>query len=192
MSTVQSAPASNRSSRSNIELVESLVRDVADFPQAGVVFKDITPLLASPGGFETAIVEMVRNAPNDVDVVVGMEARGFIFGAPVALALGAGFVPIRKPGKLPGDVLAESFALEYGEETLTVHADAIKPGARVLVVDDVLATGGTIGATAGLLQQLGADLVHVSVLMELAFLGGREALAARGVHDISAVITPEA
>lgn len=191
MSTLQSAPAQDRSSRSNTDLVASLIRDVPDFPKAGVAFKDITPLLASPGGFETAIVEMVRSSPSDIDVVVGMEARGFIFGAPVALALGAGFVPIRKPGKLPGDVLAETFALEYGEETLNVHADAIRPGARALVVDDVLATGGTIGATAGLLQQLGAELVHVSVLMELTFLGGRGILAERGLHDISAVITSE-
>lgn len=191
MSTLQSAPAQDRSSRSNTDLVASLVRDVRDWPKPGVRFKDITPLLASPGGFETAIVEMVRRSPSHIDVVVGMEARGFIFGAPVALALGAGFVPIRKPGKLPGDVLAETFALEYGEETLNVHADAIRPGARVLVVDDVLATGGTIGATVGLLEQLGAELVHVSVLMELTFLGGRAALARRGVHDISTVITSE-
>lgn len=191
MSTVHDAAANARTSRSNSDLVSSLVRDVADFPKPGVTFKDITPLLASPGGFETAIVEMVRQSPTDIDVVVGMEARGFIFAAPVALALGAGFVPIRKPGKLPGDVLAETFALEYGEATLTVHADAIRPGARVLVVDDVLATGGTIAATAKLLEQLGAELVQVSVLLELPFLGGRATLAERGLHEIATVITAD-
>ncbi len=175
--------------RSNVELVRSLIRDVPDFPKPGIVFKDITPLLASPGGFAASIVELVRSAPDDIDVVVGMEARGFIFGAPVALALGAGFVPVRKPGKLPAEVISQSFALEYGEETLNIHADAIAPGARVLVVDDVLATGGTVSATAGLLHQLGATLVHVSVLMELGFLNGRQLLAERGHASLSAVLT---
>lgn len=176
---------------SNLELIGSLIRDVADFPKPGIVFKDITPLLASPGGFAASIVELVRSAPSDIDVVVGMEARGFIFGAPVALALGAGFVPVRKPGKLPGDVLSEKFALEYGEEVLNIHADAISAGSRVLVVDDVLATGGTIAATAGLLEQLGATLVHVSVLMDLAFLGGKQVLADQGIASVSSVITVE-
>ena len=176
-------------SSTNVALIESLIRDVPDFPKPGVLFKDITPLLASPGGFAASIVELVSSAPDDIDVVVGMEARGFIFGAPVALALGAGFVPVRKPGKLPADVLSQSYALEYGEETLNIHADAITPGARVLVVDDVLATGGTISATAGLLHQLGADLVHVSVLMELAFLNGRRVLQEQGHASLSSVLT---
>jgi len=173
----------------NRALIASLIRDVPDFPKPGVIFKDITPLLASPGGYEAAISELVATAPRDIDVVVGMEARGFIFAGPVALALGAGFVPVRKPGKLPGAVYSQTFALEYGTETLTMHRDAIKPGARVLVVDDVLATGGTIAATAGLLNQLGAQLVHVSVLMELTFLGGRAALATQGIDGCSAVLT---
>jgi adenine phosphoribosyltransferase len=170
-------------------LVEGLVADVPDFPRPGVVFKDITPLLASPQGFQAAITELVTTAPRDIDVVVGMEARGFIFAAPVALALGAGFVPVRKPGKLPGETISESFELEYGFETLTMHRDAIRRGARVLVVDDVLATGGTVGATAALLKQMGADLVHVSVLIELGSLGGRERLATMGIDNLTAVLT---
>ncbi|MGD7787844.1 adenine phosphoribosyltransferase [Propionibacteriaceae bacterium Y1700] len=173
------------------ELVQSLIREVPDFPKPGVTFSDITPLLASARGFEAAVVELVSSAPSQVDVVVGMEARGFIFGAPVALALGAGFVPVRKPGKLPGDVLSQTFALEYGEETLNVHRDALTPGARVLVVDDVLATGGTIGATAALIDQLGAELVGVGVLIELGFLGGRVTLAERGIDVINAVVTAD-
>src|SRR5690606_27328041 len=135
-----------------------------------------------------AVAELAASAPPRIDVVVGMEARGFIFAGPVALALGAGFVPVRKPGKLPGQVYTEHFALEYGTESLAVHADAVLPGARVLVIDDVLATGGTVGATAKLIERLGAELVHVSVLMELGFLGGREHLASLGVTDCSAVL----
>lgn len=168
--------------------IADLITDVPDFPKPGVVFKDITPLLGSPTHFSEAVEALAGMAPEDIDVVVGMEARGFIFAAPVALRLGAGFVPVRKPGKLPGDVYSQSFDLEYGQETLTVHRNAIAPGARVLVIDDVLATGGTVAATAGLLQQLGAELVHVAVLLELEFLGGRRLLAERGVADVSSVV----
>ncbi len=175
-------------STARLDKLRALIRDVPDFPEPGVVFKDITPLLASPHGFQASIEELVASAPEDIDVVVGMEARGFIFAAPVALALGAGFVPVRKPGKLPGDVISQAFDLEYGSAELNVHRDAIVSGARVLVVDDVLATGGTVGATAKLLEQLGADLVHVSVLLELGFLGGRERLEALGITDCSAVL----
>ncbi|AQX14663.1 adenine phosphoribosyltransferase [Tessaracoccus lapidicaptus] len=171
------------------QLIAGLIADVPDFPRPGVMFKDITPLLASPAGFEAAVTALVEAAPRDIDVVVGMEARGFIFAAPVALALGAGFVPVRKPGKLPGETISESFELEYGFETLTVHRDAIRPGARVLVIDDVLATGGTVGATAALLRQMGAELVHVAVLMELSFLEGRARLAELGVDNVTAVLT---
>lgn len=171
------------------QLVASLIRDVPDFPKAGVVFKDITPLLASPTGYRAAIDELVATVDAEVDVVVGMEARGFIFAGPVALQLGAGFVPVRKPGKLPGDVLSQTFALEYGNETLTVHADAIHPGTKVLIVDDVLATGGTVGATAALIERLGGQVVQVSVLMELGFLGGREFLAGQGLSNAIAVLT---
>ncbi len=174
---------------SNQELIASLIRDVPDFPKPGVVFKDITPLLASPAGYRAAIEELAANAPADIDFVLGMEARGFIFAAPLALKLGAGFVPVRKPGKLPGQVYTQDFALEYGTETLAVHVDAVLPGARVLVIDDVLATGGTIGATAKLVERLGAELVHVGVLMELSFLKGREHLESLQITDCSAVLT---
>jgi len=171
------------------ELIGGLIVDVPDFPKPGVVFKDITPLLASHEGFQATVDALVASAPQGIDVVVGMEARGFIFAAPVALALGAGFVPVRKPGKLPGETISHSFELEYGSETLTMHRDAIRPGARVLVVDDVLATGGTIGATAELLKRLGADLVHVSVVMELSFLDGRSRLSEAGIDNCTALVT---
>ena len=171
-----------------IALVASCIKNVPDFPRPGVIFKDITPLLACPQAYRASIDALVELAGTDVDVVVGMEARGFMFAAPVALQLGVGFVPVRKPGKLPRDVYSETFDLEYGQDTLTVHQDAISPGARVLVVDDVLATGGTIGATAKLIQHLGADLVHVVVLLELGFLAGREHLAGLGIEDVSALL----
>lgn len=173
----------------NRELISSLITDVPDFPKPGVVFKDITPLLASPDGFRAAVESIVEAAPGPIDVVVGMEARGFIFAAPVAVALGAGFVPVRKPGKLPRPVFEEAFALEYGTETLTMHRDAIWPGARVLVVDDVLATGGTIGATAKLLKKLDVNLVHVAVVMELSFLDSRRVLDEAGIDSFSAITT---
>jgi adenine phosphoribosyltransferase len=169
-----------------------LIRDIPDFPEPGVPFKDITPLIGSPGGFSAVITELVQQVPNDIDVVVGMEARGFIFGAPVALALGTGFVPVRKPGKLPGDVLTEDYTLEYGTTSLSVHADAIGEGARVLIVDDILATGGTIGATAELLKKLGADLVACAVVLELNALGGRKALSERGIDDVISLATVDA
>lgn len=176
-------------SQRNRSLIASLIRDVPDFPKPGVMFKDITPLLASPGGFAAAVVELGRTAPKGIDVVVGVEARGFIFAAPVALALGAGFIPVRKPGKLPGEVITESYALEYGTETLAIHRDALKPGARVMLVDDVLATGGTLVATSRLMKELGADVVAISVLMELSFLGGVHALGEAGLPPVSAVVT---
>lgn len=173
----------------NQELILELIRDVPDWPKPGVVFKDITPLLADARGFEAAVDELVALAPGRIDIVVGMEARGFIFAAPVALKLKAGFVPVRKPGKLPGTVDEQSFTLEYGHETLAMHTDALWPGARVMVIDDVLATGGTVGATAALIKRQGAELVHVAVLMELGFLRGRERLTELGADTLSAVIT---
>lgn len=170
-------------------IVAESIRNVPDFPKPGVVFKDITPLLSDPIAFRAAVDLLVESAPARVDVVMGMEARGFIFAAPVALELGAGFVPIRKPGKLPGSTISETFALEYGRETLTVHDDAVSPGMRVLIIDDILATGGTIGATAQLCSRLGAELVHVSVVMELGFLNGRDHLRSLDVDSVSAVVT---
>lgn len=172
-----------------VALVASYIKDVPDFPRPGVVFKDITPLLACPQAYSACIDALVDLVPPGIDVVVGMEARGFVFAAPVALRLGVGFVPVRKPGKLPRDVYSETFDLEYGQDTLTVHQDAIQPGAKVLVLDDVLATGGTIGATAKLIRALGADLVHVLVMLELGFLNGRAHLAQMGIDDVGAMIT---
>jgi adenine phosphoribosyltransferase len=158
-----------------------LVVDVPDHPLPGVVFKDITPVLADPVAF-AAVVEALASAGRDadgrpvVDHVVGMEARGFILAAPVALALGAGFVPVRKAGKLPRETLSQTYALEYGDATLEVHRDAFAPGDRVLLVDDVLATGGTVAATRRLVEQCGAEPVGVAVLMDLSFLPGRETI----------------
>ena len=163
------------------QALERLVVDVADYPQPGVVFKDITPLLADHDAF-TAVIEALADVGRDgdgtvvVDKVVGMEARGFILAAPVALALGAGFVPVRKAGKLPRATHAVSYSLEYGEATLELHRDAIAPGERVLLVDDVLATGGTVAATRELVARCGGTCVGVAVLMELGFLAGRDVI----------------
>lgn len=166
-----------------------LIRDVADFPEPGIVFKDISPLLADHAGLSRAVQALARAGRDDadrtrVDKVVGIEARGFILAAPVALALGAGFVPVRKQGKLPSAAYAVSYALEYGEATLEVHKDAFVPGERVLVVDDVLATGGTVAATAELIRQGGADVSAVSVLIELEFLHGRDRLSDLAVNAV--------
>ncbi len=161
--------------------MDDLVRDVPDFPKPGVMFKDITPLLADHAGF-TAVVQALADAGRDetgatvVDKVIGMEARGFILAAPVALALGVGFVPVRKAGKLPSATYAVSYSLEYGEETLEIHTDALAPGERVLLVDDVLATGGTARATRLLVQHCDAVVHGLAVLMELSFLDGRSGL----------------
>jgi adenine phosphoribosyltransferase len=170
----------------------AMIRDVPDFPQPGVVFKDITPLIGSPAGLAAAVDAMVAASPSAVDVVVGMEARGFIFAAPVALALGAGFVPVRKPGKLPGAHTTTFYDLEYGSAELAVHNDAFLRGARVLIVDDVLATGGTVAATARLVNELGGRLQQVTVLMELAFLGARARLREAGVDAVRSVVTVDA
>lgn len=155
--------------------LRGLIRDVADFPKPGVVFKDITPLLADPVAYSSVIdMIVVHFGRGNVDRVVGIEARGFILAAPVAYHFGAGFVPVRKAGKLPWETDAEQYELEYGTETLEIHRDAVKPGERVLVVDDVLATGGTSLATARLVERLGAKVVGIAVLVELDFLKGRE------------------
>lgn len=166
----------------------ALVVDVRDFPSPGVTFKDITPLVGSGPGLAAAVEGLVAAAPRDVDVVVGMEARGFLFGVPVALALGVGFVPVRKPGKLPRDTVSVTYDLEYGTETLAVHADAIAPGARVLLVDDVLATGGTVVAAAELVRRLGGEVAQVAVVVELDFLHGRDLLARHGLDRVTALL----
>ncbi len=177
---------------SDAEVIAELILDVPDFPKPGIVFKDITPLLADPAGFRTAVDELAALAPAAVDLVVGMEARGFLFAAPVALRLGAGFAPVRKPGKLPRETIAASYTLEYRSETLAIHADAVRPGQRVLIVDDVLATGGTARATADLVTRLGGEVAAVVVLLELAYLDGRANLSGAGLTDVRALLSVEA
>jgi adenine phosphoribosyltransferase len=156
-------------------LVKSWVRDVPDYPQPGVVFKDITPLLGDAQAF-SAVVDGLAALYGPVDKVVGIEARGFILAAPVACRIGAGFVPVRKKGKLPGATFAQDYALEYGTATLEVLTDAFRPSDRVLVIDDVLATGGTAQATVNLVNRFGAEVAGLAVLIELSFLNGRAKL----------------
>ena len=165
------------------QLLAARITDVPDYPKPGVMFKDITPLLRDHAAFQAAVQAMAEG-PGPYDKVVGLEARGFVFGAPVALAAGVGFVPVRKAGKLPGETLSVSFELEYASATIEVRADAFSPGERVLVVDDVLATGGTVEAAAGLVRRAGAEVVGISVLMELAGMGARERLAGERVHAL--------
>jgi adenine phosphoribosyltransferase len=168
------------------ELITSHVRDIPDYPNPGVLFKDITPLLAEPEAFGE-VVDALAGTFGPVDKVAGIEARGFILAAPVALRLGAGFVPVRKKGKLPAATFEESYQLEYGSATIEVHQDAFEPGERVLIVDDVLATGGTARATANLVAKTGADVAGVAVLMELSFLNGRAPLEGIGVRSLLTV-----
>ena len=161
------------------ETIARLSVDVPDFPKPGVVFKDLSGLLADAAAFTEVIDALAAPARDSdgrvaVDHVLGVEARGFIFGAPVALELGVGFVPVRKPGKLPRETLSETYSLEYGEDAVQMHRDALAPGSRVLVVDDVLATGGTLAATARLVAQAGAEVHAIAVVMELTFLPGRK------------------
>jgi adenine phosphoribosyltransferase len=165
------------------------VRDVPDFPDPGIVFKDITPLLADAAAFAEVIEALsapYRGTPPDL--VAGIEARGFILGAPVARVLDVGFVPVRKKGKLPGDVIAASYDLEYGSATIEVTSDAFSPGDRVLVVDDVLATGGTAAATIDLVRRCGAEVVGLTFLLELGFLSGREVLAGVDAPETRALL----
>lgn len=162
------------------------VRDVPDYPKPGVLFKDITPLLGDADAFGD-VVEAMAATFGPVDKVVGIEARGFILAAPVAYEIRAGFVPVRKQGKLPSAAFAEEYQLEYGTATLEVHQDAFESGERVLIVDDVLATGGTARATASLIRRAGAQVVGVAVLMELSFLKGREAIPDLEVRSLLAV-----
>ncbi|MBI4229536.1 MAG: adenine phosphoribosyltransferase [Planctomycetes bacterium] len=161
------------------------IRDIPDFPKPGILFKDITPLLKDPAALQGAAEAMA--APwrgNGVDVVAGAEARGFIFAPMIANLLGAGFIPIRKPGKLPSETHAVRYQLEYGSDALEIHRDAIRPGASVLLVDDLLATGGTMSACCALVEQLGGKVAGCSFLIELSFLNGRRSLAPRPVRSI--------
>lgn len=159
--------------------LKSLIRDIPDFPKPGILFRDITTLLRSPEGLRYTIDTLTQKCKEkglSADYVVGMESRGFIFGAPLAYQLGAGFIPVRKPGKLPAAVHTVEYELEYGIDRLEIHQDAFHPGSRVLIVDDLIATGGTAGATARLIQQLGCELVGFGFIIELRDLGGRRQL----------------
>lgn len=167
------------------DLLARNIRDVPGFPKPGIVFKDITPLLADPGSLALA-VEMLAQPfrGRHVDLVVGAESRGFIFGTAVAQALSAGFVPIRKPSKLPCETRKVTYQLEYGTDSLEIHLDAVKPGQRVVMVDDLLATGGTMVACCDLVKSLGGDILGIAVLIELAFLKGRDKLKSYPVHSV--------
>jgi adenine phosphoribosyltransferase len=165
--------------------LRSLIRDIPDFPEAGIVFKDITPLMADPDALAEAVKGLADYArPLEVDCVIAAEARGFLLGPALALELGAGFVLARKPGKLPYETVSAEYLLEYGSDQLELHSDAIGHGARVLVHDDLLATGGTAAALCDLVAQLGGEVVGCGFLVELAFLGGRERLAPHEAHAL--------
>jgi adenine phosphoribosyltransferase len=173
--------------RSIAEVVAGSLRDIPDFPQPGVVFKDITPLLADPVVFRAVVDDIADRHHERIDYVAGVEARGFVLGAALALAMGVGFIPVRKAGKLPGRTTSISYDLEYGSATIEVHADDLARGSKVLLVDDVLATGGTAIAAWDLLTSIGADVVGFEVIIELAALGGRARMGSRGAHALLTV-----
>lgn len=167
------------------QALQDAIRDVHDFPQPGIVFKDITPILGDHALLQRSIDLLTETAGGQkIDKVVGIDARGFIFGAPVALALGAGFVPVRKKGKLPWNTYEEAYSLEYGENIVEIHQDAIQPGDKVLLIDDLLATGGTANAAVKLLAKLGADIISVSFLIELSFLDGQKNINHSNINSI--------
>ena len=165
--------------------LKSIIRDVPDFPKKGIIFKDITPLLADHAAF-TELVKGFADAYRNSGVtkVLGIEARGFLLAAPIAMELGAGIVPVRKKGKLPYKTISASYALEYGTDTLEIHEDALKPGEKVLIVDDVLATGGTAAAVCELVEKIGGKVEGIAMLIELGFLNGRAKLAGRPIHSL--------
>jgi adenine phosphoribosyltransferase len=161
-----------------VEQIKDLIRDVPDFPEPGIVFKDITPVLSDPIAYSTIVdLIVVHFGRGNVDKVVGIEARGFLLAAPVAYHFGAGIIPVRKAGKLPFETIGEEYELEYGTASLEIHRDAVRPGERVLIVDDVLATGGTARAAASLVQQIGGKVCGIACLIELDFLHGRDKVA---------------
>ena len=169
--------------------IEEYVRTIPDFPEPGIMFRDVTSVLQDPEGLKLAIDSMIRLLDGvDFDVIAGAESRGFIFGAPIAYALGKAFVPIRKKGKLPCETISEKYDLEYGTAEIEMHKDAIKPGQKVVVVDDLIATGGTIEASIKMIEKLGGEVVKVLFLMELAGLKGRDRLAG---YEVASVITYE-
>jgi adenine phosphoribosyltransferase len=170
-----------------VEHLKSLIRDVPDFPMPGILFRDVTPLLRDPHGLRS-VVDAFRERFQDqrVDAVAGVESRGFVFGAPLATALGVGFIPIRKVGKLPAETIRREYALEYGTNTLEMHADALKPGERILLIDDLLATGGTARAAVELIEAVGGEVVSAAFVIELTFLNGRDALPGTDVQALIA------
>ena len=166
-------------------LAASLVRDIPDFPKSGILFKDITPVLGNPEAFREVVAELAEHAALlRPDLIAGIESRGFLLGAPVALALGTGFVPIRKAGKLPSQTEREEYELEYGTAIVEIHHDAVQPNQRVLIIDDLLATGGTAAAAVRLIEKLGGQVIGLSFLIELGFLPGRQALSGCAVHSL--------
>lgn len=169
------------------EVVRTHLRDIPDFPEPGVVFKDFTPLLRDPGAMAAVVRDVAARWQGEADVVAGIEARGFILGAAVAYELGVGFVPVRKAGKLPGPTHTREYDLEYGSAAIEVHTDAVAAGDRVLVLDDVLATGGTAEATCELLERSGAEVAGFESVIELGFLHGRDRLAGRRLHTMLVV-----
>lgn len=168
----------------NYAFIRSSIKTVADYPKPGIMFRDVTSLIENPAAFHQSIELLAKPYRNmDFTKVVGTEARGFLFGAPVALELGLGFVPVRKPGKLPRETISESYELEYGQDTLQIHTDAIEPGDRVLLVDDLLATGGTIEASAKLIRRLGGIVEHAAFVIALPDLGGVQRLNEVGLKS---------
>jgi adenine phosphoribosyltransferase len=170
--------------QSSLDL-KKFIRDIPNFPKPGILFRDITPLLAHPEALRDTVRQLAEPyRGKNINAVVAAEARGFIFAAPMAIELGAGFVPVRKPGKLPFDRHSFRYDLEYGSDTLEMHVDGVSPGARVLVVDDLLATGGTVGACVKLLEKTGANIIGCAFAIELMDLGGRKAVAPHPVHSL--------
>lgn len=189
--SLDSSPASSRPGVTDVatqpleQRIRGRIRDVPDFPQPGILFKDITPVLADAALMREVVEHLAgQHRGGGIDVVAGIESRGFIFGAPLALALGAGFTPIRKPGKLPYRTVRVDYALEYGTDALEAHIDGVAAGQRVLIVDDLLATGGTAAGARDLVQRLGGEVVGVSFMVELSFLSGRARLDGVPVHSI--------
>lgn len=187
MTAAEIQPVTAAAGGSVAEVVQSHLRDIPDFPEPGVSFKDFTPLLSDGAALRVVVRDIAGRCDGRLDLIAGIEARGFIIGAAVAYELGIGFVPVRKVGKLPGKTLQATYDLEYGSAVIEVHADAFAAGERVLVVDDVLATGGTAEATCELLERAGAVVAGVEVVVELGFLAGRARLAGRSVHTILTV-----
>ncbi len=172
-------------SDADTQRLKQLIRDIPDFPKEGILFKDITPLIGDPEGLTTSLDLLAKPFEGaGITAVCGMESRGFIFGVPVAERLGVGFVPVRKPGKLPAETLVEEYALEYGTDSLEIHKDALNAKDRVLIIDDLLATGGTAAATVRLIRATGAEVTALAFVIELAFLGGRKKLAELNIHSL--------